>query len=79
MYLFVAIDRTRKFAVTHLVDTADRKTVWEFLEHVLTTVPDKIHPGTFCMDCVKTLGKMLAEGGATTRQIMGTMGYTGIE
>ena len=30
-YLFVAIDRTSKFAVAQLVDKANRKTVWEFL------------------------------------------------
>jgi len=28
LYLFVAIDRTRKFAVTQLVEKADRKTAW---------------------------------------------------
>jgi transposase InsO family protein len=43
LYLFVAIDRTSKFAVTQLVDTADRKTAWEFLEHVLAAVPYRIH------------------------------------
>ena len=43
LYLFVAIDRTSKFAVTQLVDTADRKTAWEFLEHVLAAVPYHIH------------------------------------
>ena len=31
LYLFVAIDRTSKFAVAQLVDKANRKTVWEFL------------------------------------------------
>ena len=35
LYLFVAIDRTSKFAVTQLVDKADRRTAWEFLEHLL--------------------------------------------
>ena len=30
-YLFVAIDRTSKFAVAQLVEKADRKTAWEFL------------------------------------------------
>src|SRR5690606_33715405 len=33
LYLFVGIDRTSKFAVTQLVDKADRKTAWEFLQH----------------------------------------------
>ncbi|ARW49099.1 RNA-directed DNA polymerase (plasmid) [Acetobacter pasteurianus subsp. pasteurianus] len=32
LYLFVAIDRTSKFAVTQLVEKADRKTAWEFLD-----------------------------------------------
>ena len=35
LYLFVAIDRTSKFAVVKLVDEANRKTTWEFLEAVL--------------------------------------------
>lgn len=35
LYLFVAINRTSKFAVTQLVEKADRKTAWEFLEHRL--------------------------------------------
>lgn len=39
LYLFVAIDRTSKFAVTQLVDKADRRTAWEFLEHLLKAVP----------------------------------------
>ena len=43
LYLFVAIDRTSKFAVTQLVDTADRRTAWEFLEHLLQAVPHRIH------------------------------------
>ena len=43
LYLFVAIDRTSKFAVAQLVDKANRKTAWEFLEAVLETVPYKIH------------------------------------
>lgn len=43
LYLFVAIDRTSKFAVTQLIDKADRRTAWEFLEHLLEAVPYKIH------------------------------------
>ena len=43
LYLFVGIDRTSKFAVTQLVDKADRKTAWEFLEHLLKSVPYRIH------------------------------------
>jgi hypothetical protein len=43
LYLFVGIDRTSKFAVTQLVDKADRKTAWEFLEHLLKAVPYRIH------------------------------------
>jgi hypothetical protein len=36
--LLVGIDRTSKFAVTQLIDKADRLTAWEFLEHLLTDV-----------------------------------------
>jgi transposase InsO family protein len=43
LYLFVAIDRTSKFAVAQLVDKANRKTAWEFLETVLEAVPYKVH------------------------------------
>jgi len=43
LYLFVAIDRTSKFAVAQLVDKANRKTAWEFLGKVLEAVPYRIH------------------------------------
>lgn len=43
LYLFVGIDRTSKFAVTQLVDKADCRTAWEFLEHLLKAVPYRIH------------------------------------
>ncbi len=43
LYLFVAIDRTSKFAVAQLVEKANRKTAWEFLEHLVEVVPYKIH------------------------------------
>ena len=43
LYLFVAIDRTSKFAVAQLVRKANRKAAWEFLEHLLESVPYKIH------------------------------------
>ena len=32
LYLYVAVDRTSTFAVTRLVDKADRRTAWEFLD-----------------------------------------------
>ncbi len=35
LYLFVGIDRTSKFAVTQLIDKADRRTAWEFLEYAV--------------------------------------------
>ena len=41
--LFVGIDRTAKFAVAQLVATADRKTAWEFLQHMLEAVPYQVH------------------------------------
>ena len=39
LYLFVAIDRTSRFAIARLVAKADRRTAWEFLETVLGLVP----------------------------------------
>jgi hypothetical protein len=43
LHLFVGIDRTSKFAVTQLVDNADRPTAWDFLERPLKAVPYRIH------------------------------------
>jgi transposase InsO family protein len=42
-YLFVGIDRTGKFAVPQLVATADSKTAWELLRHMLEAVPHRVH------------------------------------
>lgn len=39
----MAIDRTSKFAVAQLVGKANRKTAWEFPEHLLEAVPYQIH------------------------------------
>lgn len=41
--LFLAIDRTSKLAVAQLVEKANRKTAWQFLEHLLEAVPHRIH------------------------------------
>jgi len=43
LYLFVGIDRTSKFAVTQLMEKANRKTAWEFLQHMLQAVPYQVH------------------------------------
>ncbi|SFC87850.1 hypothetical protein SAMN04488094_110168 [Tropicimonas isoalkanivorans] len=43
LYPFVSIDRTSKFAVTQLVNKADRRTAWEFLEHLQEVLPYRIH------------------------------------
>ena len=43
LYLFVGIDRTSKFAVTQLLDKADRRTTWEFLELLMKAVPGTKH------------------------------------
>jgi hypothetical protein len=43
LYLFVGIDRTAKFAVAQLIAKADRKTAWEFLQHMLEAVPYELH------------------------------------
>ena len=41
--MFVAIDRTSKFAVVRLYDEATRRTSVQFLEEVLIIVPYKLH------------------------------------
>ena len=43
LFFFLGIDRASKFVVTQLVKKADRKTAWEFLEHLLKAVPCRIH------------------------------------
>ncbi len=43
LYLFVAINRTSKFAVAWLVEKSKRKSAWGFLEEVLEAVPYRIH------------------------------------
>ena len=43
LFLFVAIDRASKFAVVDLVERADRRTAWEFLERLIAAVPYAIH------------------------------------
>jgi transposase InsO family protein len=43
LYLFVAIDRTSKFAVVELVDKADMRAAAAFLETLVEAVPYRIH------------------------------------
>src|SRR5579875_1625683 len=43
LYLFVAIDRTSKFAVVELVEKADMRTAAAFLEALIEAVPYRIH------------------------------------
>ena len=43
LYMFVAIDRTSKFAITRLYEQADRPTAVTFLQTVLEAVPYKIN------------------------------------
>jgi transposase InsO family protein len=43
LYLFVAIDRTSKFAVARLYEEATRPTACQFLEELLAVVPYRIH------------------------------------
>jgi len=43
LYLFVAIDRTSKFAVTELREKATRRVAADFLLHLIKAVPYKIH------------------------------------
>ena len=35
-------DRTSRFAVTQLVEKADRRTAWAFLQHMLEAVPYQV-------------------------------------
>jgi transposase InsO family protein len=42
LYLFVAIDRTTKFAFTELHEKATRRVAGDFLRHLVATVPYKI-------------------------------------
>lgn len=42
-YLLVVIDRSSKFAMVQLVGKANRKTEWEFVEHLREAVPYRIH------------------------------------
>jgi transposase-like protein len=43
LYLFVAIDRTSKFAFVELVDRADMRAVAAFLQALIAAVPYRIH------------------------------------
>ena len=43
LYLYVAIDRTSKFAVVRLVTKTGRTSASAFLEHVIEVIPYKIH------------------------------------
>jgi transposase InsO family protein len=43
LYLFVAIDRTSKFAVVELVEKADMRAAAAFLEALIAAVPYRIH------------------------------------
>ena len=42
LYLLVGMDRTGKFAMTQLVEKADRCTAWEVVQHVLEAVPCQV-------------------------------------
>ena len=43
LYLFVAIDRTSKFAFVELHEKATRRVAGDFLRHLIAAVPYKIH------------------------------------
>jgi hypothetical protein len=43
LHLYVAIDRTSKFAFVQLVERANRRTATAFLEALIAAVPYKIH------------------------------------
>lgn len=42
-YLFVAMDRTSKFAFTHLVERVTRRATADFLRELIATIPYRIH------------------------------------
>lgn len=48
LYLFVAIDRTSKFAFVQLVESASRVTASAFLEALVEAVPYRIEPPWVC-------------------------------
>jgi hypothetical protein len=56
LYLFVAIDRTSKFAVVELVEKADMQAAAAFLEALVGAVPYRIH--TVLTDNGRGYGKM---------------------
>jgi len=39
LYLFVAIDRTSKYAYAELHEKATRMAAWDFLSHLIAAVP----------------------------------------
>ena len=41
--MFVGVDRTSRLAVAQRAAKADRKTAWEFLQHMLEAVPCQVH------------------------------------
>ena len=43
LYLFVAIDRTSKFAFAELHETATRRIAGDFLRHLIAAVPYRVH------------------------------------
>lgn len=43
LFLFVGIDRTAKVAIAQRVETADRKTARQVLQHLLDAVPCQVH------------------------------------
>jgi transposase-like protein len=43
LYLFVAIDRTYKFAYAELHEDTNKMVAAQFLRHLVAAVPDKIH------------------------------------
>jgi transposase InsO family protein len=43
LYLFVAIDRTSKFAFAELHAKATRRVAGDFLRHLIAAVPDRVH------------------------------------
>src|SRR5215213_9819844 len=64
--LFVAVDRTSKFAFAELHETATRRVAGDFLRHLIAAVPDRVHTvltdnGTQFVDTMPTNPESEAE------------------
>ena len=83
LYLFVAIDRTSKFAFVALHEKADRPTAVRFLEALIAAVPYRLHTvltdnGIQLPTCQKIAmgGRLVTGSTASTRSAEPTVSNT---